>query len=403
MPGALSVGICVIVGVGPRYETSETSGISHFLEHMLFKGTEKRPTRKELMIAIEGIGGVTNAQTKREVTSYWIKTLKNRFEKGLEIIIDMILHSRIDPHALEREKMGILAQINRRRDFPNQHIWDLLFQTAWPNHPLGQEGLGNKAAIQRLTREVLLNYKNKFYVPKNIVIAVAGDIDHKKVTQLVNKLFDKKHISKIPRYVKLKETQNEPQLTIVPQDIRQSYLMLGLKTFSNRNPNRFTIWVLNSLLTAGFSSRLYLNAREKEGLLFSPQSRALFFQDTGLLTIQAQTKRVKGALKAILKELKELKNQPISGNELRLAKEKYKARLLFTLESAEKLAEWYGLQLLLQPKVLTLKETIAQIEAVTPNDIRRVANLLFVNSRLNLAVVGPVKNKEEIKKELNLN
>ena len=403
-PHLPTVGINVVIKSGSRYENPRFNGISHFLEHMCFIGTHKWPTKKALMTAVEGTGGIINAETRKESTSFWVKTRKEYFERAMEIILDMVINPKLDSYSIEKEKEGVVAQINRRIDFPHQYCLDLLFKTAWPNHPLGQNTLGDRNTISKITQQVLSDYKNRFYTPENTVISVAGDIPNQKITESLNKyISDLKDTPEIFKEDKcIEEDQINPQLNIVPKDTKQVYLALGIRAFSNQNPDKFSLQVIKSLLGTGFSSRLYLSLREEKNLVFSPQAFVSLFQDTGLFIIQAQVEKDKleEALEAPMKEMVKIKKKKVGSGELGLAKEKLKGRILFSLETPERLAEWYGTQELLQSKSLTISEMFGQIDSVTSQNIQRVAGELFVDKNLNLVLVGPVTKNKRIAEKL---
>lgn len=403
-PHLPTVGINVVIKSGSRYENPRFNGISHFLEHMCFIGTHKWPTKKALMTAVEGTGGIINAETRKESTSFWVKTRKEYFERAMEIILDMVINPKLDSYSIEKEKEGVVAQINRRIDFPHQYCLDLLFKTAWPNHPLGQNTLGDRNTISKITQQVLSDYKNRFYTPENTVISVAGDIPNQKITESLNKyISDLKDTPEIFKEDKcIEEDQINPQLNIVPKDTKQVYLALGIRAFSNQNPDKFSLQVIKSLLGTGFSSRLYLSLREEKNLVFSPQAFVSLFQDTGLFIIQAQVEKDKleEALEALMKEMVKIKKKKVGSGELGLAKEKLKGRILFSLETPERLAEWYGTQELLQSKSLTISEMFGQIDSVTSQNIQRVAGELFVDKNLNLVLVGPVTESKRIAEKL---
>lgn len=403
-PHLPTVGINVVIRSGSRYENPRFNGISHFLEHMCLTGTQKWPTKKALMTAVEETGAIINAETRKESTSFWIKTRKEYFERAMEIILDMVINPKLDSYSTEKEKEGVIAQINRRVDFPHQYCLDLLFKLAWPNHPLGQNTLGDRNTISKITQQVLSDYKKRFYTPKNTVIGVAGNIPNQKITESLNKfILDPKDTSEIFKEDKyIMEDQTSPQLNIVPKDTKQVYLALGIKAFSNQNPEKFSLQVINSLLGIGFSSRLHLSLREDKNLVFSPQAFVSLFQDTGLFIIQAQVEKDKleKALEALIEEITKLENEEVCSGELKLAKEKLKGRLLFSLEAPEKLAEWYGTQELLQSKTLTILEMLNQIDSVTSQNIQRVADELFVDKNINLALVGPVTESKRITEKL---
>lgn len=402
MREANSIGISVLVGAGSRYETPEINGISHFLEHIFLKGTRKRPTQRDLTIAIEGIGGIINGYTNRESTSYWIKIPKEHFEEGLDVVLDMVLHSRLEKNSLERERGVIIQEINRRYDSPENYVWKLYDRIVWKNTPLSQSVLGSKENIKTLPRRAFIQYINDLYVPENMVVSIAGNLEHKKAVSLVRKLFDKRKGKQAFSYSPFKEEQKTPRLTVNFRKTEQIHLILGIKGLYNFHPDRFVLWVINSILGIGFSSRLFQNIRESKGLAYGIDSYVYLLQDTGNLAVWAGIKKDKLGLviKEILAEMRKLKTEKVSAEELKKAKEKQKGRFLFKIETSENRADWYGCQLLLTPKVLTPERVIGAIDKVSAEDIQSVAQQLFVDECLNLAVIGPVKDKEEIKELL---
>lgn len=402
MPGAFSVVISVLVGAGSRYENQKNNGVAHFLEHMLFKGTKKRPSEEQISSSIEGIGGIISATTSKEEVDYWVKVPKEKAKLGFEIIADMIFNSNLDVAEIEKEKGTVIQEINRRRDMPDASSWELAYKTMWPDHPLGRSGLGTKENIKNLSRETIIEHINSFYLPQNMVISVAGDINHKEMVNLTEKFFDQKKSSGEIKFLPFKDAQKKEQVALEFRETKQTHLFLGIKAFHNNHPDRYILKVINSLLGVGGSSRLFLNIRSKKGLAYVIGSNVDYFQDTGCLIIHAGVKNEKTelAVKEIIKELKKLKTESVKNLDLEKAKEKLKGRILFLIESTAGRTDWLGEQELLQSKVLTLKEVLAKIEAVTPQDIKKVANDLFKSKKLNLAMVGPHKDKTRLQEIL---
>jgi len=404
MPNALSVGIWVFVKVGSRYERAQNAGISHFLEHMILKGSRKWPTQKELSFVIESNGGIFNGWTGKENTRYFIKLPKEKVNKGIEIILDMVLHPELKEKEFEKEKGVIFQEINRANDNPDNFIWDLIDKTMWLDHPLGQKITGYKETVKSLRVKDLRSFFDKFYIPQNILVACAGDIKHQDFVKSIEKFFDKKFAGRKENldFLPLKEKQKKPRVTLDYKKTVQSHLVLALKTIHNNHPDKFILNIINSLLGVGWSSRLMLNIRTKKSLVYSIHSFVEYLTDTGSLIITGGIKneKVMLAVKEMVNELKRLKKESVEREELKQAKEKLRARLLFTIELPENQAEWYAYQELFQPKVFTMKEILTKIDSVTPQDIERVANDLFKSERLNLAVVGPHKNKKKFEELL---
>jgi len=404
MPGAFSVGIAVFVKAGGRYENIENNGLAHFLEHMLFRGTKKRPTEEDITGSIEGIGGTIDAWTDKEAVCYLTKVPKEKTRIGFEILADMIFNSKLDVKETEKEKGPVFQEINRRHDRPEDYSWELLNRVMWATHPLGRSVLGTKESIKNLSREKIIKYMDDLYTPENMVISVAGDIEHKNLVNITREFFDKNFNSKRKDidFLPFKNSQRNPQVVLEFRETKQTHLALGIKTFHNNHPDKSVLRVINSLLGIGCSSRLYLNIRSKKGLAYSIGSDIDFYQDTGSLVVMTGVKNEKTKLvvEEVIKELKRLKVEFVKNPEFKKAKEKLKGRLFFQMENSLGRANFFGLQDLLQPKILGLEETLKKIDKVTSEDIKRVANDLFKSNRLNMAIIGPHKDKTKLQEIL---
>lgn len=397
-PGFLSTGIWVFVKTGSRYESSQNCGISHFLEHMLLKGSRKYPSQKDLAIAVEGSGGEFNGMTRKEVTSFFVKVPKEKIGNGIEIILDMVLHPKLLKKDFENEKGVIIQEINRRNDNPEGSIFRLLDGIMWPKHPLGQPVAGYKDTVNRLKIEDLKKYFNEQYTPQNMIVVVCGDINHQETLKIVEKFFDKEvKKEKNLNFPPLRDKQKIPKLAIDFKKTSQSHLMFGIRTFNNNHPDKYILNVINSLLGLGWSSRLMLNIRTKRGLTYTIHSGVAYLSDTGFFYVNSGVKNeeLNLAIKEIINELRRLKKELVEGEELNQAKEKLKGRFLFGIELPEDQAEWYGMQEIFQPKILSPKEVLNKIDKVTNKDIMRVSEKLFTADRLNLALIGPFKEKDK--------
>ncbi len=406
MPKSFSTGIWAFAKVGSRYEDSENAGISHFLEHMILKATRKWPTQKELSFTIENNGAIFNGLTNIEDTRYFIKIPNEKVNNGVELILDMVLHPKLTENDFEKEKEVINQEINRLYDNPDDYIWDLIGKTMWPAHPLGQPIVGSKETIRNLQLKNLRDFFSKFYTPKNMIISAAGNIEHQNFVKIVGGFFDKKFRKKEENlnYQVLEEKQIEPQLNLEFKKTEQSHLIIAVKTFNRNHKDKFVLNLINSILGVGWSARLMLNIRTQKGLSYTIHSSVSYFNDTGCLLINAGVKneKLKLAIKEIIQELKHLKDEKVKEKELHQAKEKLKGRFLFGIELPEERAEWYGYQELFQSKILNPEEVLDKIDEVTSEDILRVARELFVAKRVNLALVGPFreKDKEELREIL---
>lgn len=404
MPHTRSVSIGFFLGVGSRYETDEQGGASHFIEHMLFKGTEKRPTAKDIAIAIEGIGGIFNASTGRELTMYWAKVAQPHLDVAVDVLVDMLLHAKFDPEEIEKERRVIIEEINMIFDAPDDWVHVLINQLVWPDHPLGRDIIGTKESVSALDREALLAHRNHYYGPANCVISLAGNIEHEEVVEKLSN-----HLGNWPRREvgqcrPARDDQAEARLRVHYKDTEQAHLCFSVPALSRGHPDRFNLRVLNTILGEGMSSRLFLEIREKRALAYSVNSYVAALQDTGAAGIYAAVDpaRIQPAIQAMLGEWDRLRQEKVLADELTKAKEFLKGRLMLQMEDTFSVAAWFGRQELLGPDVLTLDEAITNIEAATAEDVQRLAQELFLQERLNLAVVGPFKNEDGFRELLKL-
>ncbi len=397
MPHTRSVCIGIFVGTGSRSESEPEAGLSHFIEHLYFKGTERRATSKEISETIEGVGGILNGGTDKEMTVYWCKVARPHFPLALDLLTDMLRHSKFDPQDIERERQVIIEEINMSLDSPQYRVDMLLDELLWPVQPLGRDVAGSKETVAMLTRQMMLDYLARQYLPNNTVISVAGDIDHQEVAAKLSESFGDWADGVIsPRYA-TRDEQREPRLRIEWRDTEQAHLGLAVRGLSALHPERFVLDLLNIILGEGMSSRLFLQIRERLGLAYAIHSYVSHFLDAGSVAIYAgvDPNQVDITLSAILEELNHLK-EGIPGVELTKAKEFSKGRLMLRMEDSRSVAGWAGWQELLMGHILEVDEVMAIIDAITQDDLQRVAQDLLVGDKLNLAVVGPVKGEERL-------
>ncbi len=394
IPHARSVTIGVIIGAGSRYEIPEQAGISHFIEHLCFKGTQQRPTSKEISEAIEGVGGVLNGGTDKELTIYWCKVAKPHFSIAIDVIADMLSNSRFEPEEIEKERQVIIEEINMSFDSPQYRVDLLIDEVMWPDQPLGRDVAGSKATVTAMTKKDMMSYVSHQYVANNAVVSVAGDITHKEIVAKLKKGFGQWRQDTRQEWLPLNGQQKQSRLRIEERDTEQAHLCLAVPGLSLRHPDRFTLDLLSAVLGEGMSSRLFLEIREKMGLAYAISSCADHLLDAGALTIYAgvDPRQVPATVEAILAELNRIKDG-VSENELRKTKEYCKGRMLLRMEDTRSVAGWLGGQEFLMGDILTIDQVISKIEAIQAKDIARVANQLFTGDMLNLAVVGPVEEK----------
>jgi len=403
MPHTHSVSIGIFVGVGSRYENEAQSGISHFIEHLLFRGTERRRTAKEISGTVEGVGGFLNGGTDKELTVYWCKVAKPHFPLALDVLVDMLLNSRFDPEDIERERQIIIEEMNMVKDSPSQQASMLIDELLWPRHPLGRDIAGSKESVAAISRDMMLGYLNGQYLPNNTVISIAGDIQHEEtvaaVSQATGSWASQPPHSGFSAY----EEQVNPRLQIESRDTEQAHLCLAIPGLSLQHPRRFTLDLLNVVLGEGMSSRLFTEIRDKLGLAYSIHSYVDHFLDTGSITIHAgvEPKNLLVAVGAILEQLSHLK-EPVPEAELAKAKELSKGRLLLRMEDSRSVAGWAGGQEILIGDILSVDQVVAIVDAVTTEELQQLARELLIGNQIRLAVVGPVTDQESLDELLKL-
>ena len=403
LPHTRSVSISVFVGVGSRHETEERAGIAHFTEHLLFKGTKRRPTAREISVAVEGVGGIMNAGTEPELTVFWCKVASAHFEESLDLIIDMLRNSRIDPAELDKERQVVLEELSLSNDYPNYRVDSLMDAMLWPDHPLGRDIAGTKESVSRITRDMVLDHTALHYCPANIVVSVAGNVPHDDVVKFASTLCDGWMAGATPSWAPYSDEQSATKLTVEYRSTDQDHLSIGLPVVSMTHPDRYAVDLISVILGEGMSSRLFLRVREELGLAYDIQCGVSHFEDCGALVINASVnpKRIYEAVGAILSEVSRVK-EAVDEDELDKAKRFSVGRLMLSMEDSRAISGWIGAQELLRGNVIEADEVADYINRVTTQDIQRVARDLLVTSKLNLAVVGPIRGQKRLEKLLSL-
>jgi predicted Zn-dependent peptidase len=403
MPHTRSVCTAILVGTGSRYETPEEAGISHFAEHLCFKGTAKRPTSKEISETIEGVGGLLNGSTDKELTIYWCKVARPHFLLSLDLLVDMLRNSKSKAEDVEKERQVITEEINTSMDYPQNRVNMIIDEALWPDQALGRDVAGSKATVAAITRPMLVNYLASQYAPQNTVVSVAGDVEHEEVMMVVTQAFSgwAKASSRTP--FPASDEQKAPQARLEQKATEQAHICLACPGLSYLHPDRFKLDLLNVVLGEGMSSRLFLEIREKRGLAYDIFSSVDHFLDSGALIVYAavDTRRANDTIKAVLHELNRLKER-IPQAELNKAKELAKGRLMLRMEDTRSVAIWTGGQELLIGQIRTVDEITSMIDAITAADLEKVARDLILAERLNLALVGPFSDAEPFRKLLRL-
>jgi predicted Zn-dependent peptidase len=403
MPHSRSVCLAILVGAGSCYESKEKAGISHFAEHLFFKGTQRRPTAKEISQDIEGVGGIINGGTDKEVTVFWCKVASSHFPIALDVLSDLLLNSRFDNKEIEQERRIISEEINMNLDLPQQRVNMLIDELLWPEQPLGREVIGYKETVSSITRKQLLNHVACRYMPNSTVLSIAGDIQHEEAIAKIEPLFNKWAAGELSTGYITNDKQTEARLRIEPKDIEQAHLCLAVHGFSHSHPQRFTLDLLNVALGGGMSSRLFTEIREHRGLAYDIQSYTDHFLDSGSFIIYAgvDPKKIEIAVAAIMEETSQIK-QGITTSELTRAKELSKGRLHLRLEDSRNVALWYGSQEILTQQILSIDDVISTVDAIIIDELKEVAEEILTDSGLNLAITGPVKEEKPLRQLLKI-
>lgn len=401
MQSVKSVTAMVMIGAGSRYETAQNNGISHFLEHMAFKGTKKRPTAMKISSLIDGIGGEFNAFTSKENTAYYIKSSSNNIELLLDVLSDILQNSKFEQKEIEKERGVILEELNLYEDTPARKIVDIYERLLYNDTPMGWDVGGQKEVIKKIKREDFLAYLSSLYSSDNITVVVAGDFVSEKVKALVEKFFGKMSKFDTLSYKKVRENQTEPQVLLKAKKTEQAHIALGVRSFSINHPDRYSASVLGAILGGSMSSRLFHEIREKRGLAYYIRTNVDHYQDCGSLTTYAgiDQRRIEEAIKVILEEYDKIRSlnskAQITEDELKRAKQFIKGHLVLEFEDSRNVAGFYAGQEILEDKIKTLEEVIKKISAVRAGDLKRVAKEIFVDQGLNLAVIGQFDSRQK--------
>ena len=404
MRSTRAVTVLVTVGTGSKYETKEISGLSHFLEHMLFKGTKKRPTTLEVTEPLDRVGGIFNAFTGKEVTGYWVKVDSRHLDLALDLVSDIFLNSRLEEKEIKREKGVIIEEMNMYLDTPIAYIGDLWEKLLYGNQPAGWLIIGKKENILKFKRNHFVSYLKNHYSAKNTIVCVAGNIDSKITEKKIKKYFQKTRTSSPKAKLKVVEKQKNPKSLVHFKKTDQTHLYLGVRGYDLFHPQRFSQAILATVLGGFMSSRLFISVRERRGLAYYVKTASEGTTDTGYLVTRAGVdhRNIEKTIKLILKEYTLLKNKKVSKSELQKAKDNLKGILTLSLESSDAQASFYAGQELLTKKILSPKEQFARINAVSLEDIQKTARDIFRPERLNLALIGPFKNKKRFDKLLRI-
>lgn len=404
MKNTQAVTILILVGTGSKYETKEINGISHFLEHMFFKGTKKRPNTLAIAETLDRVGGEYNAFTGKEHTGYWAKVDAKHLDLALDWVSDIFLNSKLNAEEIERERGVIIEEMNMYLDEPIKYIWDLWDKLLYGDQPAGWSIIGEKEIIRKIKRNQFINYL-KNYSAKNTVIVIAGNIKKESIlkskTYNYFKSINEKNVNNKNKVI---EKQKQPNILLNYKKTDQTHLFLGVRGYDMFHLDKYVLDVLSVVLGGNMSSRLWIEIRERNGLAYYVGTGAQNYTDSGSLYTKAglNNDKVEKAIEIILKNYKLIKDKKINQQEIRKAKDYIKGKAVLNMESSDEQAFFYADQELLENRILTLDKIFAKIEEVTADDIRRVARDIFKTEKLNLALIGPFKDKNKFQKLLKI-
>lgn len=401
-----AVTVLFLVGTGARYELLEENGISHFLEHILFKGTKKYPSAQILSSTLDGIGAQFNAFTGEEYTGFYVSAEASHFSLIIDVLHDMLYAPKFSEADIKREKGVIIEEMNMYRDLPQYAVWDALKELVYGDVPLGRKIVGMEETVTKFTKKDFQNYQKTFYTPENIVVSVAGNPGKNNWEASLKKLLTGKTGKKARDFEPVFDLQAAPQVKIQSKKTDQTHLVLALPGIKATDDQEYKVRVLKTILGGGMSSRLFNEIREKRGLAYYVRASLDSMHDVGGFFVSAGVRNSAApeAVKVILKELKKLKNKKVDAKELRKAKEMLKGDLALGLESSQEVANFLASQELYTQNLETPEEMMQKIEKVTTDDVIKMANELFDYNKLNLAAIGNAKQKdfEEVIKKAKL-
>ncbi len=397
-----TVTVLVLVETGSKYETKKINGISHFLEHMCFKGTEKRPKAIDISKELDALGSQYNAFTSSEYTGYYAKSDARHFAQIFDVVSDIYLNSTFPEAEMQKEKGVIIEEINMYEDMPNRHVQDLMMQLLYGDTPAGWNVAGEKKNILAMKRADFVAYKKAQYVPNATLLVVAGKVTEKEVLKEAQKVFGNIKNTKKAGKLQVKETQKKPQALISYKKTDQTHFVLAVRSFDLFHKENPVLSVLAGVLGGGMSSRLFQKLREEMGVGYYVRAYNDTYTDHGFFQISAgvDNKRIDEVLEAVLEECRKLKHFPVENDELNKVKECLIGNMRLSLESSDDIANFYGGQELMKRHVQDADTRAKEIRKVTAVQIQAMAQQIFTDARLNLALIGPFKDKNKFLKKL---
>jgi predicted Zn-dependent peptidase len=398
-----SASVVLMFGVGSRYEDDRVGGVSHFIEHLFFKGTRRRPTSKEIAEAIEGVGGVINASTDKEVTTYWTRVPADHLELAIDVLFDIVTDSKLTPDDIDRERMVILEELKMYQDLPQDYVHSLFEEVMWPGHPLGRDIGGSLESVSGISRDDLVDYLAHHYSLPRLVASLSGGIDPERVEAMVAGRVDGIASENGGGYLPAPVGLDRPGIAFLKKKTEQAHICLGTRAISYLDDDRYALDLINTILGEGMSSRLFLEIREKRGLAYDVHSFTSKHYDGGYFAVYAgvDPSKAEETVKAILGELRRMVDEEVPESELSKAREYTKGRLQLGLESTSAMASWLGQQELLAGRIRPVAEVVAAVDAVDPATISRVARRVL-DQPVQLSVIGPFNSDVKFRSAIGL-
>lgn len=403
-PGSPTTTVLVLVEAGSAFESKNINGLSHFLEHMVFKGTEKRPRSIDIASELDGLGASYNAFTSVDYTGYYAKAENRHFDQILDVVADIYLHSTFDQNEIGKERGVIVEEINMYEDLPMRNVGDLFTSLMYGDQPAGWNVAGEKEIIKKLTRDDFLKYHRERYLAGSTIVIVAGDVDDQEAVKKVEQAFSAIPAGKGGAREKTTEKQSAPQLLLKNKKSDQTHLVLGVRAFDAFDERRFALQILSDILGGSMSSRLFQKVREEMGAAYYVRAGADLYSDHGYLAVSAgiDNGRIIEVTQAILEVIKGIKEKPVGAKELELAKEHTIGGMMMEIETSDQIANFYGGMEVVTGKTMTVEEIEKRIRAVAADDVLKLAQEIFSDDRLNLAVITPFDNQEKLQNALTL-
>jgi len=394
MDGMRSASIALIFTVGSRYETLSHAGISHFIEHMVFKGSQHYPTARHISETIEGVGGVFNGSTDKELTMYTARVPGEQLPTVMEVLADMVRRPILAPDELEKERSVIIEELSSTRDDPQEWVGLLIDEVMWPGLPLGRDDAGFIETVSRLQQHDLQDYLNEFYRPNSLIISVAGNIDTDQVIALTERLFGDWEAGQHKSWVESLPPRDAVPVAVIQKDTEQANICLGTLGIAYTSPDYYAFMLTNAILGEGMSSRLFQTIREEQGLAYDIGSYFNSYAETGNFVVSAgvDPAQIEPALRAIIGELTRISQRPVPEDELNRIKAYIRGSIILGLEGTAQVASWLGSQEYSRGRIIPVDDLVAKIDAVTADDILRIAQHCFATEWRRLAVIGPYES-----------